>query len=72
MSNTQQDAEATGEKDSSPLTNREKNLAIIEDIVAAYKKLLVSDEPEFEKLVREMTKPFVTCGAIRRKLNRLK
>jgi len=72
MINSQHEAEGSGEKDLSPLPNREKNLLIIDDIIAAYKKLLVADEPDFEKLVREMTKPFVTCGTIRRKLNRLK
>ena len=55
-----------------PLTDREKNLAICSDVIALYKKLVASDEPDFQKLIREMTKCFVTAGAIRRKLNRIK
>ena len=55
-----------------PLTDRQKNLAICSDIIALYKKLITSDEPDFQKLIREMTKCFVTAGAISRKLNRIK
>ena len=55
-----------------PLTDRQKNLAICSDIIALYKKLIASNEPEFQKLIREMTKCFVTAGTVSRKLNRVK
>ena len=55
-----------------PLTDREKNLAICSDVIALYKKLVASDEPDFQKLIREMTKCFVTASTISRKLNRVK
>ena len=65
--------EGLGLKDSPiPLTDREKNLAICSDIIALYKKLITSDEPDFQKLIREMTKCFVTADTISRKLNRVK
>ena len=73
MMNDQHEAEGSGFKDATVLlTDRQKNLAICSDIVALYKKLIASDEPEFQKLIREMTKCFVTAGTVSRKLNRLK
>ena len=65
--------EGSGAKDEPlPLSDRQKNLAICSDIMALYKKLIASDEPEFQKLIREMTKCFVTAGTVSRKLNRIK
>ena len=49
-----------------------KKISLSVDIVALYKKLIASDEPEFQKLIREMTKCFVTASTIGRKLNRVK
>ena len=72
----QQSQEASGQKDASPpLTpeaHKKEVLTIMDDIIRAYKKLIGVDEPETEKLIREMTKCFVTAGAVIRKLNRRK
>lgn len=56
---------------SSP-TREEELLAIMDQIIGAYKKLIVHDEPETQKLLREMTKVFITAGSIVRLLNRRK
>ena len=65
--------EKTAEKSapSSP-TREEELLAIMDQIIGAYKKLIVHDEPETQKLLREMTKVFITAGSIVRLLNRRK
>ena len=44
----------------------------MDDIIRAYKKLITFDEPETQKLIREMTKCFITAGSIVRLLNRRK
>lgn len=70
---TQHEQEAVGEKDTSPaLPSGEKALTIALEVVAAYKKLIASDEADLQKLSREMTKPFVTASAIVSRLNRAK
>lgn len=76
MNKTQKEMEATGEKDQSTTpvtkTGKEKLLTVCNDIIAAYKQLIVIDEAETEKLLREMTKCFVTAGSVVRRLNRTK
>ena len=55
-----------------PPTREEELLAIMDQIIGAYKKLIVHDETETQKLLREMTKVFITAGSIVRLLNRRK
>lgn len=69
---TQQEQEAAGDKDLTPATGKEKTLSICNEIVRAYKKLIVLDEADTEKLAREMTKCFVSASAIISRLNRAK
>ena len=65
--------EKTAEKSAPPSPTREEELlAIMDQIIGAYKKLVVHDEPETQKLLREMTKVFITAGSIVRLLNRRK
>ena len=70
MTKNQIESEGIGEKDSSPATARQKKLAVCNNVVAAYKSVIVSDEPEFNKLARDLTKAFVTASAIITRLNR--
>ena len=52
--------------------NTDEVLAVMDDIIRAYKKLIGFDEPETQKLIREMTKCFITAGTVVRLLNRRK
>ena len=62
-----------GSNDTLPTISREQEmLAIMDDIIRAYKKLITFDEPETQKLIREMTKCFITAGSIVRLLKRRK
>lgn len=72
---TQIEKEANGEKDQPsmlPPTNREKLLTICGDVISTYKSIVVLDEADADKLVRELTKCYITACAIIRKLNRSK
>jgi len=60
----------TTPKSPPPASNTQELLAIMDDIIRAYKKIVMRDEPEVQKLLREYTKCFVTAGAIVAKLNR--
>lgn len=67
--------ETEGGDNSTPpraITTKEECLAIMDDIIRAYKKLIMLDQPDTQKLLREYTKCFVTAGSIIAKLNRSK
>lgn len=67
--------ETEGGDNSTPrpaITAKEECLAIMQDIIGAYKKLVMLDQPDTQKLLREYTKVFVTASAIVTKLNRSK
>jgi len=68
------DIEEKAAENSAPAspTREEELLSIMDQIIGAYKKLIVHDEPETQKLLREMTKVFITPGSIVRLLNRRK
>lgn len=55
-----------------PATDKKETLAILNDIIRAYKKVIASDDPELAKLSSDLTKPYVTASSIIRRLNRAK
>lgn len=54
------------------LTDRKKTLAVCQQVVAAYKAVIVLDEPDTQKLARDLSKAFVAASAIITRLNRAK
>lgn len=71
---TQKEMEATGDKDQplprTAMTSEEEFFAVCDDIIGAYKKLIMLDEPSAQKLLREMTKCFVSASAVVSRRNR--
>lgn len=69
---TQQAQDASKNEPLPSPSGEEKSLNICLDIIGTYKQIIAIDEPGLEKLVREMTKCFITASSIVRRLNRIK